>query len=671
MAPSGSSSDGAGPLVTAAPGRVKFPATVWYIVGNEFCERFSFYGMRTILALYLKDSLQLSNNGATEAFHLFIVASYCTPLLGAFLSDSFIGKYKTIFYLSIVYCLGNWTVAFSATRKGVGAGLGWAVLGLGLIALGTGGIKPCVSAFGGDQVEAARAPGPGREQLVRVFFSTFYFAINAGATLSTLVTPVLRSSFSYAAAFAAPAVLMLVALFVFWSGRAGYVHRPPAGNIITEVAAIVRSALAARRAQTTSSSSSSSLSTAAAAASGTQRSNGFSKVPTTDADDNDAAVAAALSAAESGSSGNGEQLEVSTLPEGAAQPLLPERRGNGSGGSVGAGAARKVAVGAAAQKPHWLDAAKPAHGAGAVEDVKQLWRVLALFVPMPVFWSLFDQQSSRWVFQAEQMDGRLFWGLRIQPDQMQVMNSVLILVMIPLFDRIIYPGLERAGVRLLPLRRMVTGMLLCALAFVISGLLQIWIDSVGQPNAATSSFSFPAAAANHTFSAAAAFSEVPRTLAALALPPGAAAAGEQAPLCGVPGSSACVSMLWQVPQYVVITAGEILFSITGLELAYSQAPASMTSVVQSCWMLTDAVGNLVTVLVVGTIGPLLTQTQEFFFFSVGCLLAMISLLYIGQGFAYVESVAADNDTSVPTPGDPRRSRSLNEEEQHALATLGS
>jgi dipeptide/tripeptide permease len=64
-----------------------FPGSIKYLIWNEFCERFCFYGMKTILALYLVQHLRLSENESTELVHLFIVACYATPIIGAFLSD--------------------------------------------------------------------------------------------------------------------------------------------------------------------------------------------------------------------------------------------------------------------------------------------------------------------------------------------------------------------------------------------------------------------------------------------------------------------------------------------------------------------------------------------------------------------------------------------------------
>lgn len=75
-----------------------FPSSIKYLVWNEFCERFSFYGMKTILALYLVQHLRLSENESTELVHLFIVACYATPLLGAFISDCYwVSLSKTLF----------------------------------------------------------------------------------------------------------------------------------------------------------------------------------------------------------------------------------------------------------------------------------------------------------------------------------------------------------------------------------------------------------------------------------------------------------------------------------------------------------------------------------------------------------------------------------------------
>uniref|UniRef100_A0A7S2RAC6 Solute carrier family 15 member 1 n=1 Tax=Rhizochromulina marina TaxID=1034831 RepID=A0A7S2RAC6_9STRA len=212
-----------------------------------------------------------------------------------------------------------------------------------------------------------------------------------------------------------------------------------------------------------------------------------------------------------------------------------------------------------------------------VSDVRQLLVVLKLFLPAPIFWSLFDQQSSRWTFQASHMNCQL-GSYKMQPEQMQSLNAFLILALIPLFERVIYPLASRlCGPKLAldPVYRMASGMLLGAASFLLAAIVQLHINN---------------------------------------------------------SEEGSVSVLWQIPQYVVMTSGEILFSITGLEFAFSQAPQTMKSAVQSAWLLTDAAGNLLTVVVLEAVSKMVGQFDEFLIFSSGCLVAMVLLLFLAREF---------------------------------------
>jgi POT family proton-dependent oligopeptide transporter len=192
----------------------KFPSQIKYIVGNEACERYSYYGMRSILTVFMIQVLLMQEAEATSTYHLFAGACYLFPLLGAFISDRIWGKYKTILYLSLVYCLGHAVLAIWETKLG----LYW---GLGLIALGSGGIKPCVSAHVGDQFKA------NQQHLLKKVYELFYFMINFGSFFSTLVTPWTLKAYGPSIAFGIPGVLMFIATFVFWMGRNEFVHVPP------------------------------------------------------------------------------------------------------------------------------------------------------------------------------------------------------------------------------------------------------------------------------------------------------------------------------------------------------------------------------------------------------------------------------------------------------------
>jgi POT family proton-dependent oligopeptide transporter len=209
---------------TAPLATKKLPPGIGFIIGNEGAERFSYYGMRAILIVFMTQYLlnadgtaaMFSEDEAKGWFHLFVSAVYFTPFLGALIADGLLGKYRTIILLSLVYCLGHLALAMDHTRLGL-------AFGLGLIALGAGGIKPCVSSHVGDQF------GQSNQHLLSRVFGWFYFAINLGAFLSMLATPWLLKNYGAGVAFAVPGVLMFIATVVFWSGRRRFAHIPAGG----------------------------------------------------------------------------------------------------------------------------------------------------------------------------------------------------------------------------------------------------------------------------------------------------------------------------------------------------------------------------------------------------------------------------------------------------------
>jgi len=200
------------------------PRGLPYIVVNEAAERYSFYGMRSILTVFMTKYLLDSSGQAdpmTESeskiwYHTFIMGVYFLPILGALLADIFWGKYKTIMALSLVYCLGHLVLALDHTRLGLAGGLA-------LIAIGAGGIKPCVTAHLGDQFSR------GNSHLLDKAYAWFYFSINIGAVVSTLAGEWLLRDFGPHVAFGVPGGLMLLATAVFYYGRREYRSIPPSG----------------------------------------------------------------------------------------------------------------------------------------------------------------------------------------------------------------------------------------------------------------------------------------------------------------------------------------------------------------------------------------------------------------------------------------------------------
>ncbi|XP_008300099.1 solute carrier family 15 member 2 [Stegastes partitus] len=646
-----------------------YPLSICFIVVNEFCERFSYYGMKALLTLYFVNYLHWDKDLSTAIYHAFGGLCYFTPILGALIADSWLGKFKTIIYLSIVYVIGHVVKSVGAipTVGSRDVHIALSMLGLILIAFGTGGIKPCVAAFGGDQFDEEHV----KER--QKFFSIFYMSINAGSFLSTIITPILRSDVQcfggdcYALAFGVPAALMVVALIVFIAGSGMYKRNPPQGNILLEVCNCIGFAIKNR----------------------VYRSK-----------------------------------------------YEPKRK-------------------------HWLDWAEEKYSKRLIQEIKMVLRVLVLYIPLPMFWALFDQQGSRWTLQATRMNLAFGEAFTIKPDQMQMLNAMLILVFVPIFDLIIYPLVAFCRIKITPLRKMAAGMIFAALAFGSATLVEInVVKTVVEPAPAQNSLlqvvnlaggdasvnvlsknlfpePIPYLQDSPTYETLplggpVKYTEISVTYMgtssecnqrfeeeesySLILYPGPTGTqcklvedfiiknedgnplvrflntlpedlnvtvgnvvfnvssdydvspNQTVPYGEYKDATCClksgecskldlglldfgaiytiilmeesgkivphkmedvkannVHVALQIPQYALMTAGEVMFSITGLEFSYSQAPANMKSVLQAGWLLTVAFGNVIVLIVAEGAG--LEQWKEFVLFA-GLLLGVCVIFSI-------------------------------------------
>lgn len=400
-------------------GKGKMPSQIPYIIGNEGCERFSFYGMRNVLTPFLVSSLLLylpeadRPAAAKDVFHTFVIGVYFFPLLGGWLADRFLGKYRTIFWLSLVYCVGQGFLAFFTDNR-----MGF-YFGLFLIAFGSGGIKPCVSAFVGDQFDKTN------RHLAQVVYDAFYWIINFGSFFASLLVPYFLRKYGPEVAFGVPGVLMAISTIILWLGRKRYVMVPPSPPNPHSFLNVARTAIFART---------------LGAASQEQ-----------------------LGRPGAGLAGLGALLALGAL---ASAPWL---------GFVAAFCVALVLVLTFGGMGTYLqlERARGHHPDEAVDGVRAVLRLLVIFALITPFWSLFDQKASTWVLQAGGM-AKPDW---FEPAQMQALNPALVMILIPFNNLVLYPALRRFGWNPTPLRRMTTGIALSGVAWVVAGGLQLWLDA--------------------------------------------------------------------------------------------------------------------------------------------------------------------------------------------------
>jgi POT family proton-dependent oligopeptide transporter len=234
----------------------------------------------------------------------------------------------------------------------------------------------------------------------------------------------------------------------------------------------------------------------------------------------------------------------------------------------------------------FYDVALEKYSAAEVEGAKAALGIFKVFVTVTIFWALFDQQGSSWTLQAKDMDLH-FMGMQLEASQIQALNPILVMLLIPFFSWVVYPLVEKLGFKVTPLRKMSAGMMLAGLSFVIVGLMQVMLDS---------------------------------------------------------GTK--LSVAWQIVPYIIITCSEVMVSITGLEFAYTQAPRSMKSTIMSFWLLTVAFGNMLDAVIAKI--DVFTGAHEFFFFA--GLMFLVSIVFVIGAVRYKAREFIEHEAPVPGLG---------------------
>jgi proton-dependent oligopeptide transporter, POT family len=420
----------ASPSAPAVPDpKAPIPRQIRYIIGNEGCERFSFYGMRNILTVFLTTSLLMylpeaeRGSAAKEVFHTFVIGVYFFPLLGGWIADRFFGKYNTIFWLSLVYCAGQACLAMFVTNR-----LGFYV-GLSLIALGSGGIKPCVSAFVGDQFDQTN------KHRAKVVFDAFYWIINFGSFFASLLMPIFLKSLGPAIAFGIPGALMFVSTFILWVARKQYVMVPPTPPDPNSFLNVCRTALA-----------SGTRGRVLAIISAVVAIGSFLLIPKFGF-----VIAACLAlVAVIGFGGIGVWMQLDAV------------RGRHSDEAIaGVRSVLRVLVLFALVTPFW-----------SLFDQKASTWVLQANAMIPFQW--FDPDKLR---ETSPLLATVFGPFsRIEPSQMQAFNPALVMLLIPFNNLVLYPALRRIGYEVTALRRMTAGIAFAGMSWIVVGGMQVVLN---------------------------------------------------------------------------------------------------------------------------------------------------------------------------------------------------
>jgi dipeptide/tripeptide permease len=189
----------------------RHPAGFWFLFWGELAERFSYYGVRALLILYMIEALKFEDARAAQVVFAYKAACHLLPLAGGLLSDCLLGKYWAIVGFSFPYILGHLMMG--------GQGLPSLYFGLVLLAVGAGVVKPNLSPLMGLTYDQKR---PGDAPLRTEAFALFSFTGYLGLLLASLALPLVARHYGYQVAFMVPAALMAVALIIFAAGKRYY-----------------------------------------------------------------------------------------------------------------------------------------------------------------------------------------------------------------------------------------------------------------------------------------------------------------------------------------------------------------------------------------------------------------------------------------------------------------
>lgn len=399
-----------------------------FILGNECCERLAYYGMSTNLLLYFKNNLHQHSATASKNLSNWSGTCYITPLLGAFLADAYLGRYWTIAIFSIIYVMGMSLLTMSASVSGLkptciskenchatSTEVAVTFLALYLVALGTGGIKPCVSSYGADQFDD---DDEVEKKHKSSFFNWFYFSINIGALIASSLLVWIQDNVGWGWGFGIPAVAMAIAVASFFSGTRLYRNQKPGGSPLTRICQVIVASWRKRRFRVPEDKS--------------------LLYETTDAKSNIV-----------GSRKLDHTKDFSFLDKAAMEVQSDHVKGSVS--------------------PWRLCTVTQ------VEELKSIIKVLPIWATGIIFSAVYSQMSNLFVLQGSYMNIKIN-NFKIPPASLSIFDTLSVIFWVPIYDRLIVPFARKytghkSGIT--QLQRMGTGLVISVFAMLSAGILEV------------------------------------------------------------------------------------------------------------------------------------------------------------------------------------------------------
>ena len=561
--------------------------------------------------------LGYSNATASSLVSIWSGCCYVTPLLGAFLADSYFGRYIIILSFSLIYLGGLTLLTLQAGISSLETNKVVFWVAMYLIALGTGGIKPCVSTFGADQFDTEG--DPRQAKLIGTFFNWFYFSINIGAAIASLVLVNIQTNVSWFVGFLIPAISFTVAISVFVFGSKFYRRRPPGGSPWKRIFVTMYAAGWVHR---------------------------KAKVPENDEDlyevEGDESIVAGQQKLPRTKSFKWLEKAAVVLEddEEEKERMTREKKKGGVVGPPPALSSSSKALTSTIAEDADEDADAAEYGKvdttttnnnnnnnkwlvtlTEIEEVKIVLRLVPVFLSLILYNAVYAQMSTQFILQGQGMDTSL-GSTTIAPATLSFLDTASILILVPVYDLLVVPLFrDRLKRPISTLARIGYGYMAAILAMIVAGCLEVARLNVVHDNDLT------------YYNPAETDSDCPYTMTNDVPPP------SECPAV-VP-----ISVWWQIPQYVLIGASEVLAMIGSLELFYSEAPDAMRSTCSAIQLLATGLGSYVAAALVaivqaitGNPGWLADNVNQghldyyFFMLAVLMLLNLIVYIFIARNF---------------------------------------